>query len=460
MARQRLWFDYHGGRSLLPESSLREALRQAGVEARPRRESGKSGDPGLVCFRRVDDSLLALIREASGADRRLLAIAAPGTVRLGRAAWRLLAAGAADVFAWDAVPEPAGLVAVRLERWREVDRLVRSSAVADGVVGESPALRAALRQVVDVARFTRSPVLVTGESGTGKELVARLVHRLGATDGARPGGELIVLDCTTVVPELSGSEFFGHERGAFTHAVSARDGAFALADGGTLFIDEIGELPRRLQAELLRVVQEKTYKRVGGSRWLSTDFRLVCATNRDLAAEMASGRFRRDLFYRLAVWHCHLPPLQARPEDVPALVRHFLAAELGKRSAEVDPLLMDVLVARDYPGNVRELKQLVGRMAARHVGEGPVTLGDLPEEERPCAATDGAPAWPDAALRRSLRRALARGVGLKEIGNAAADLAVELAVGDADGNLQVAAVRLGVTDRALQMRRKCKEEAD
>ena len=133
-----------------------------------------------------------------------------------------------------------------------------------------------------------------------------------------------MLDCSTLVPSLSGSEFFGHERGAFTGAVDARDGAFALAAGGTLFVDEIGELPPELQTQLLRAVQEHTYKRVGGNVWRQTDFRLVCATNRDLQADVAAGRFRQDLYYRIAGVCCHLPPLRDRLDDVPVLTEYFL----------------------------------------------------------------------------------------------------------------------------------------
>src|SRR5690606_31880967 len=135
---------------------------------------------------------------------------------------------------------------------------------------------------------------------------------------------LVILDCSTIVPELAGSEFFGHERGAFTGALITREGAFALADGGTLFLDEIGELPLHLQVQLLRVIQEGTYKKVGSNTWKSTRFRLICATNRDLSEEVKKGRFRADLFYRIASWTFHLPPLRERKEDILPLALHFL----------------------------------------------------------------------------------------------------------------------------------------
>jgi len=269
----------------------------------------------------------------------------------------------------------------------------------------------------------------------------------------------VVVDCTTVVPTLSGSEFFGHERGAFTGADAARDGAFALANGGTLFLDEVGELPVELQSELLRVVQEGTYKRVGSNRWQPTAFRLVCATNRDLGAEQTAGRFRRDFYYRIAATTVRLPPLRERPGDTLPLFEHFLA-ELRPdgRPPALDPIVRDLVLRRDYPGNVRDLRQLAHRLHHRHVGPGPITAGDVPEEERPPAgpggwATDEGSGWDATALEAPVRRALDAGAGLREVREAAADAAVRVALAETGGNLRAAAARLGVTDRALQLRR-------
>ncbi|HEX7941315.1 MAG TPA: sigma-54 factor interaction domain-containing protein, partial [Gemmatimonadaceae bacterium] len=211
-------------------------------------------------------------------DERVLALALGH--RFERvAAVELVAAGASEVLAWTGNAATIATIAARLERWAAVDALLVSDDVVHTLIGASTTWRRVLREVVEVARFTDAPVLVTGETGTGKELVSRVVHALDARKAKR---DLIVVDCTTIVPELSGSEFFGHEKGAFTGAVAARNGAFALADDGTLFLDEVGELPLPLQAELLRVVQEHTYKRVGSSVWQPTCFRLICATNRDL----------------------------------------------------------------------------------------------------------------------------------------------------------------------------------
>jgi transcriptional regulator with GAF, ATPase, and Fis domain len=280
--------------------------------------------------------------------------------------------------------------------------------------------------------------------------VARLIHAL---DPRSDKGDFVVLDCTTVVPTLSGSEFFGHEKGAFTGAVAPREGAFALANHGTLFLDEVSELPLPLQAELLRVVQEGMYKRVGSNTWHRTDFRLVAASNRDLLEEQAAGRFRGDLYYRIAGWVFHLPPLRERPGDIPLLARHFMAeATREGPPSDLDPAVDELLIRREYPGNIRDLRQLMARIAARHVGPGPVSVGDIPPEDRP--AVDGhATPVDEAAFETAVRQALARGLTLREITQQAGDTAVRLASDEAMGNLQVAAARLGVTDRALQLRK-------
>lgn len=414
-------------------------------------------EPGILFFDQVDQALCDLVRQLSrNGLERVLAVAISHTALMGESAWRLLHSGASDVFAWDHSDNPACEIAARFERWRAVDDILRSDLVRDNLVGKNPAWISVLRQTIEVAKFTDASILVCGESGTGKELVARLIHAL---DAQRKHHDLIILDCTTIVPELSGSEFFGHERGAFTGAVTSRDGAFALADGGTLFLDEVGDLPLALQAELLRVVQERTYKRVGSNTWQKTNFRLVCATNRDLQSEIAQGRFRTDLYYRIASWICRLPPLRQRPEDILRLTIHFLRnLGSGAESPKIDQTVRDYLVQRSYPGNVRDLKQVVSRMSYRHVGVGPITAGDIPEEERPPAGR-GPREWRDNYFELAIRRAIAMGVGLKEISQTAADTAIGIAVGDANGSLPRAARQLGVTDRALQMRRAARRQS-
>jgi transcriptional regulator with GAF, ATPase, and Fis domain len=447
--RTDIWLDFAEGVGLSP-AQIAEALTRAGLGVRLA-DPVAVGGPGALFFAEVTPPLCEAARRASrNGLERILAVAVTGAALDRGGCWRLLQAGAADVLAWDRSDDPARDVAARFERWQTIDRLVRSPLVQNNLVGQSPAWVTALRRVVEVAHFTDAPVLITGESGTGKELAARLIHTLDPRPAKR---DLVLLDCTTVVPELSGSEFFGHERGAFTGAVAAREGAFALADGGTLFLDEVGELPLPLQAELLRAVQEHTYKRVGSNDWQQTRFRLVCATNRDLRREEAQGRFRRDFYYRIAAWPCPLPPLRERPEDILPLVSHFLTQlRPGEESPPLDEAVRDYLLLRPYPGNVRDLRQLVARLASRHVGPGSITTGDVPEEERP-AAEGGPEDWHAGPFEGAIRRALALGVGLKEIGRATEDLAVRIAVDNAEGSLQRAALTLGVTDRALQLRR-------
>jgi transcriptional regulator with GAF, ATPase, and Fis domain len=406
--------------------------------------------PGLVFFDCMNANLADTVRQFSGAGiRRVLAIATPRASLAPDDAWRLLSEGASDVFAWDHSATPADEVAARLQRWAEVEEILESSVVRDNLVGKSPAWSRVLRQIIEVARFTDCSILVTGESGTGKELTARLVHTLDTRDDK---GRLVVTDCTTVVPTLSGSEFFGHERGAFTGAVAPRDGAFALADGGTLFLDEVGELPARLQAELLRVIQEGTYKRVGSDTWRTTQFRLVCATNRRLDEAQAHGTFRKDLYHRIAAWVCELPPLRDRVADILPLARYFLQEfSAAPEPPELDPAVRQFLLEREYHGNVRELRQVVHRLHTRHVGTGPITVGDVPDDER-SASTAREADWKDD-FTGSVRRALSHGVTLREIGRAAQDAAIQMVLTEEGGSVKRASQRLGVSDRALQMRR-------
>ena len=448
-----VWVDRQGSRGLAgdgPEKEILEELRRRGLEVHPLTPFETPEGPVLVLFERCTPDLALRVREWSRQGQERLVAVSQGRDALAQGAgWRLLEAGASDVFSAAGAAETASILAARFGRWDEVDRLVASPAVARTLVGQSAVWRSTLRQIVEVARFSRSSVLLGGESGTGKELVARLIHDLDPRGDRR---ELVVLDCTTVVPELSGSELFGHERGAFTGAVAARDGAFALADRGTLFADEIGDLRLRLQAELLRAVQEGTYKRVGSNAWQRTSFRLISATHRDLLQEVDEGRFRRDLYYRIAGWTCRLPPLRERREDIPLLVRHFLAERYGPGEVpEVDPAVLGLLLARDYPGNVRDLRQLVHRIAHRHVGSGPITLGDVPVEER--VRERRGEEMGAAGFEAVVRLALAQGLGLREIGRLAAETAVRIALEEEGGCLRHAAERLGVTNRALQLRR-------
>ena len=271
----------------------------------------------------------------------------------------------------------------------------------------------------------------------------------------------MILDCSNIVPELSGSEFFGHERGAFTGASAERQGAFALANGGTLFLDEIGELPLTLQAQLLRVIQERMYKRVGGNSWHRTAFRLVCATNRDLLEFIRRGQFRSDLYYRIASCVCRLPPLRERPEDILPLAEHFLRqAHVSGEAPTFDTAVRNYLLRREYPGNVRDLRQVLSRMLCRYTGDRVITIGCVPTDEWPPAVELEKAGWLDTHFERQIQRAVLSGAGLKEIGRTAEEIAIRCATAEEKGNIHRAACRLGVTDRTIQLRRATRRQTN
>jgi PAS domain S-box-containing protein len=240
----------------------------------------------------------------------------------------------------------------------------------DEIVGQSPALVAVLQRVSRVAA-TDSTVLINGETGTGKELIARAIH----SASPRKGKPLIKLNCAALPTGLVESELFGHEKGAFTGATARKPGRFELADGGTLFLDEVGELPLEAQAKLLRVMQEREFERVGGTAAVRVDVRVIAATNRDLARMAKDGKFREDLYYRLNVFPVQLPPLRDRKDDIPHLVRFFVnkfAGRIGKRIESVGGDTLAMLVAYKWPGNIRELENVIERA---------VILADGPELE-------------------------------------------------------------------------------
>ncbi|HZH29454.1 MAG TPA: sigma-54 dependent transcriptional regulator [Pyrinomonadaceae bacterium] len=234
------------------------------------------------------------------------------------------------------------------------------------LLGSSPALARIMKQARAVAS-TSATVLLAGENGTGKEMLARAIHE----ESPRAGGPFVAVSCAALPEELIESELFGHEKGAFTGATQARMGRFELADGGTLFLDEIGELSQAVQVKLLRVLQDRTFERLGGTKTLSVDIRLIAASNRDLEQEVEAGRFRRDLFYRLNVVPLRLPALRERREDLPILAAHFAAKAAdkhGRPPAALDPALLEALQEYDWPGNVRELENLMERLVVLTTG--------------------------------------------------------------------------------------------
>jgi formate hydrogenlyase transcriptional activator len=245
--------------------------------------------------------------------------------------------------------------------------LDRNSRRFEQIIGNSPALESVLEQVEQVAP-TGSTVLIQGETGTGKELIARAVHNLSA----RCGRPFIKLNCAAIPFDLLESELFGHERGAFTGAIAQKVGRFELADKGTLFLDEVGDIPPGLQPKLLRVLQEQEFERLGSTRTHQVDVRLVAATNRNLVDMVKRNEFRSDLYYRLNVFPVSLPPLRERREDIPALVEHFveiLGRRMGKQIENVPPDTMSALTSYEWPGNIRELQNFIERSVIMSTGD-------------------------------------------------------------------------------------------
>ena len=249
------------------------------------------------------------------------------------------------------------------ERLRNENVVLReeivNTSMFEEIVGTSPVLQGVLAWVAKVAP-TDSTVLITGETGTGKELIARAIHK----KSQRSGRAFVGVNCAAIPRELIASELFGHEKGAFTGAVQRRLGRFELAEGGTIFLDEIGELPEETQIALLRVLQEREFERVGGTKVIRADVRVIAATNRDLQASIAAGMFRSDLYYRVNVFPIEVPPLRKRKEDIPLLVAYFIdryGSQVGKKIRGTDRATLDRLVAYTWPGNVRELQNVIER---------------------------------------------------------------------------------------------------
>jgi two-component system NtrC family response regulator len=263
------------------------------------------------------------------------------------------------------------------------DLRIRAGGVEREIVSVSPAMRQVL-EVADRVAGTDATVLITGESGTGKEAVARRIH----VRSRRAEGPFAAVNCAAIPGDLLESELFGHARGAFTGAVRDRPGRFRQASGGTIFLDEVGEIPLPLQAKLLRVLQERTVDVVGGDRPVPIDVRIVAATNRDLPSLIREGTFREDLYYRLNVVEIRVPPLRERPEDIPPLVDHFMKETGTERELTVPSAVIDELKRRPWPGNVRELKNACERMAILCSGT-EVSMEDLP----PAAPRSGEE-WP------------------------------------------------------------------
>lgn len=262
---------------------------------------------------------------------------------------------------------------------RALRERVRERVRQRNIIGDSPELQAVF-DVVERAAPTRATVLVLGESGTGKELIAQALHE----QSPRRDKRFVKVNCAALSETLLESELFGHEKGSFTGAIARREGRFELADGGTLLLDEIGDVSPGIQVKLLRVLQQREFERVGGTQTLKVDVRVIAATNRDLAAEVKAGRFREDLYWRLNVVSVTLPPLRRRRSDIPALVSHFIerySDTYGKNVTGLAPGTLNALLAHDWPGNVRELENVIERAVVLSQGD-EITPSDLPPSIR------------------------------------------------------------------------------
>jgi DNA-binding NtrC family response regulator len=272
------------------------------------------------------------------------------------------------------VRNAASHVTLKAENKSLKDRITSLEDVED-LIGESEAMRQVLKEVESVAQ-SNSSVIITGKSGTGKELIARAIH----SNSPRKYFPLITVHCGALTESLLESELFGHEKGAFTGASFNRKGRFEMADGGTIFLDEIGTISPKMQIELLRVLETRTFVRVGGNKEISSDFRVICATNRDLKNMVEKGIFREDLYYRLNVVNIRIPPLRERTEDIPLLVNHFIrkyCKSMSRDLISVEPAALKHLQELEYPGNVRELENMIERAIV--IGNGKeIRLKDLP----------------------------------------------------------------------------------
>ncbi|MBC7826261.1 MAG: sigma-54-dependent Fis family transcriptional regulator [Chitinophagaceae bacterium] len=362
--------------------------------------------------------------------------------------FNLYEAGAEYVFQFSQISDRLECIADKLERWRNIASMLTSIQSKSNIVGNSPVFKRVLQEIIEVSLYSKVPVLISGERGTGKELIAKLVHEY---DGRTQKGNLVVVDCTTLKKELSGSELFGHEKGSYTGADYAREGAFALANNGTLFLDEIGELPLHLQAELLRIIQEGTYKKTGSNIWKHTSFRLIAATNRNLDDELISENFRKDLYDRISVYKCTVPSLYERREDIPQLIHFFLKQHYPAVPC-VDKTVIDFLYERSYPGNIRELKNLVSRICLRYIGHGPVTLGDLMWYDKPVPPAIKQRWFERSEFISSIKQAIEDGYEMKKIEDVVKDIAIQTAL-SLHGKNKLVSEALGVSDRWVQQRR-------
>jgi DNA-binding NtrC family response regulator len=443
------------------DSLSREFLVEAVTSLGYKALQAKNGDEGFALATSAAPDLVLTDLRMPGTDgmalvRRLaeqspglpvVMITAHGTVE---SAVQAMTLGAADFMMKPVTPDALKLVFERVDRTIRLERenrYLRSEMVgaATEMVAESPAMQETLRGAKRVAR-SKGTVLITGESGTGKERVAHYIHK----ESPRANGPFIRVNCAALTETLLESELFGHERGAFTGAHKTREGRFELADKGTLLLDEIGEISPALQSKLLRVLEEEEFERVGGSSTLRVDVRVIATTNRDLAAEVARGAFREDLYYRLHVLPIHLKPLRERSQDVLPLARHFVrhyAAQNGLEAPKFAREAEDRLRTWSWPGNVRELENVVQRAVV-------LLSGDTIHVEDLLFGPSGAPG--PTAVGPTASPA-ANGLNMSLANRALADIereAILATLYSTGGNKTEAARRMGVSARTLSNKMK------
>jgi two-component system, NtrC family, response regulator AtoC len=412
-----------------------DAVREQGVDA------------VLLDLKLGDEDGLKVLKQLREADAKLPVVMLTGHGTVEHAV-RAIKMGAYDFML---KPPDLGHLGIVLERAleharlkREVDHLRATAPSAQPIVGGSAALQRALQRLERAAKSGTSTVLIHGETGSGKELMARFLH----TKSARSAGPFIELNCSAIPEQLLESELYGHERGAFTDAKHPRKGLFELADGGTLFLDEIGEMAPQLQAKLLRVLESRTFRRVGGHADITVDVRVVAATHRDLAKLVADGRFREDLYFRLNVVPVEIPPLRERVEDVAVLAEHFVqrfCRELGRPAARLNEAALATMRAYHWPGNVREVKNVIERVLLLEADD-EILPEHLPAEMTRVGAGAAAPRGTDPFPPGQIRP-------FTEIEK----MAIEHALAVCDGNKTRAAQQLGISRQTL--RTKLKEYA-
>jgi len=425
------------GYSPLEAASGREALELA-------RE--RAVDAVVLDLKLADEDGLRVLRELRDNDPSLPVVMLTGHGTVEQAV-RAIQLGAYDFMLKPPDLAHLGLVLERaLEHARlrqEVSRLRQSGAGRVEIVGGRDGLKLAMSRLERAAKASASTVLLHGETGSGKELMARFLHE----KSARAAGPFVELNCSAIPEQLLESELYGHERGAFTDAKRFKKGLFELADRGTLFLDEIGEMAPQLQAKLLRVLETRTFRRVGGSADITVDVRVVAATHRDLAKLVSEGRFREDLYFRLNVVPVHVPALRERVADIPPLAEHFVARfcrELGRPTARLNPAALERLQGYRWPGNVRELRNVIERVLLLEADD-EIRPEHLPPEMSGHAALVGGAAidpFPAGAVRP-----------LAELEK----MAIEHALRVCEGNKTRAASLLGIARQTL--RTKLKEYA-